>query len=65
MTKCLHQLFRCNDGISVEIREGYGDCSKCTCNPEENKKCKGYVPVGFVAVEVVEKSDDNICKGKE
>ena len=49
--RCLHQVFRPKQTY-MSLKEGYGDCSTCLYDPENNKNCKGYrpIPVYFFTV---------------
>jgi len=42
--KCFYQVFRPPPEIGSRKIEGFGDCTTCQPNPEENKKCRGYQP---------------------
>jgi len=50
-TRCLHQIFRPESQIYVTTN-GRGDCSKCTYDPDNNPKCKGYYPISISYIDI-------------
>jgi len=51
MLFCVHQLSR-DKNKKIKIRnDGWGDCSVCLPD-EQNKHCKGFVPVNIFVFEV-------------
>ena len=51
--QCLHQVFRPEKSY-MPLKDGYGDCSACEYDPENNKNCKGYKPIAVYFFNVKE-----------
>lgn len=52
---CLHKKFRPKTNHPAIKIPGWGNCSECEYNPEENKKCDGYFPITVNTFEVKDK----------